>query len=112
MSTTDTLEQPPRLAVDARQLVAFDDLVGRQEIAEKLGVTVAAVDTWRRRYATFPEPIAVLSSTPIWRWSIVSSWARSTPRRPGRPKRGIPTGVATSLAAAIVAAAAIAESIA
>jgi hypothetical protein len=85
---SDTLPSPaPVTAIDARQLVPFDDLVGRQEIAAKLQVTVAAVDTWRRRYGKFPEPVTTLSGTPIWRWSHVAQWARTTPRRPGRPRK-------------------------
>jgi predicted DNA-binding transcriptional regulator AlpA len=69
------------------ELVPFDDLVGRQEIAERQGVTVSAIDTWRRRYKTFPEPVTTLSGTPIWRWSDVARWIRSTPRKSGRPKK-------------------------
>lgn len=88
---TDLIAPPPaRMLAETRQLVAFEDLAGRQEIADRLGVTVAAVDTWRRRYPTFPTPLVVLSATPIWRWSAVASWARATPRRPGRPKRVSP----------------------
>jgi hypothetical protein len=95
----DPARRPPtRVPLDGRQLVAFEDLVGRQEIAEQLGVTVAAVDTWRRRYPTFPEPLVILSATPIWRWSAVSSWARSTPRRPGRPPKGASATVAGAVA--------------
>jgi hypothetical protein len=67
-------------------LVPFEDLAGRQEIAERFGVTVTAVDTWRRRYPTFPAPITVLSGTPIWRLAAVIAWHAATPRKPGRPR--------------------------
>jgi hypothetical protein len=85
---TTTTEAAPVDRPRAAELVPFADLVGRQEIAERLGITVAAIDTWRRRYPSFPDPLIVLSSTPIWRWSIVAAWAHATPRRPGRPRKG------------------------
>lgn len=83
----DDSPPPPTLAIDARHLVPFDDLVGRQEIAERLGVTVAAVDTWRRRSGAFPAPLIVLSSTPIWRMAAVTGWASRNRRRAGRPRK-------------------------
>lgn len=71
----------------ARRLVPLDDLVGRQEIADRLGAVVSTVDSWRRRYGdTFPEPVAVVSGTPLWRWTVVSTWARNDRRHPGRPR--------------------------
>lgn len=98
MSPTDaaTTDRPR-----AAELVPFADLVGRQEIAERIGVTVAGIDTWRRRYPTFPEPLLVLSGTPIWRWSTVAAWAHATPRRPGRPRKAPSPAAALILAAAV-----------
>jgi len=75
---------PPLRELD---LVPFEDLVGRAEIAKREGVTKAGVDTWRRRYPDFPEPVVVISSTPVWRWSEVNRWLRATSRKRGRPRK-------------------------
>ena len=68
-------------------LMPFQDLVGRQEIAQHLECTVSAVDTWRHRYPSFPPPLLTLSGTPIWRWADVIEWHRAHPRKPGRPRK-------------------------
>ena len=89
MTTNDAAPSPALTIAPeaARQLVPFTDLVGRQEIAEQLSVTVTAVDTWRRRYDTFPAPLAIISGTPIWRRSAILAWSHATPRRAGRPRK-------------------------
>lgn len=70
---------------DVVELVDLDDLVGRLELARRAGVKLATIDTWRRRYPDFPEPLRVISSTPLWSWAIVDEWIRTTPREAGRP---------------------------
>ena len=82
----------PRDRIDGQaesptRLLPFNDLVGRQEIAELLSVSVSSVDTWRHRHASFPDPLAILSGTPIWRWSEIQMWHRTYPRKPGRPRK-------------------------
>jgi hypothetical protein len=67
------------------RLVDLHDLVGRSEIAERAKVKLAAVDTWRRRYDTFPAPMGTISGTPIWFWPEVKAWIDDTPRDVGRP---------------------------
>jgi hypothetical protein len=88
------------------RVVDLADLVGRLEIAERAGVKLATVDTWRRRYGTtppsgsagsppgrarledpFPEPIGTISGTPVWLWQEIERWLEAKPRTPGRPSR-------------------------
>lgn len=60
------------------------DLVGRSEIARRLGTTVGMVDSWRRRGVGFPEPHKTVDRTPFWLWPAVAAWAaesRPTGRR-------------------------------
>jgi len=56
--------------------VEIEDLVGRREIAEMLGVEVDTVKRWRLR-ELLPEPLAVISGTALWRRSDIEAWARS-----------------------------------
>ena len=60
------------------------DLVGRREIATRVGTTPGMVDTWRRRHADFPAPEWIVTGTPIWRWEEIAEWL-ARPRATGRP---------------------------
>ena len=60
----------------------FTDPVGPVEVAERLGVKRATVDTWRLR-GLLPEPVTI-SGHPLWEWDIVKRWARDTGRLPDR----------------------------
>ena len=71
------------------RLVDLDDLVGRREIAKRARIKVATVDTWRRRYDTFPAPLGEISHTPLWSWAEVEVWIRDTPRDVGRPMTNV-----------------------
>lgn len=57
------------------------DLAGIAEIAERAGVTKAAVQQWRRRGLGFPDPIVTLAATPVWEWPDIERWLRDTGRR-------------------------------
>jgi predicted DNA-binding transcriptional regulator AlpA len=93
---------PPAIGIDTLRL---SDLVGRQEIADVLAVSVATVDTWRRRYADFPDPCLILSGTPIWRRGEILHWAHTTPRHRGRPAiRGTQNGPTSPVPARLGAA--------
>lgn len=59
-----------------------NDLVGPQEIAEGLRVSRATVHAWRYR-GLLPPPEWVISGVPIWRWSVIETWADDTGRLKG-----------------------------
>jgi hypothetical protein len=59
------------------------DLVGTQEIADRLGLGHRqSVLSWVRRHPDFPEPFAQLGAVRIWSWTDVEEWARRTGRLP------------------------------
>lgn len=57
-----------------------DELVGIQEIASMLSVPPATVRSWRSKYGILPEPIAVVSKTPVWFEMTIREWAEETGR--------------------------------
>lgn len=58
-----------------------DDMpVGAVEIAARLGVARATVDSWRIRDSGFPDPDWTVGGRPAWRWSAVRDWAAATGR--------------------------------
>ena len=58
-------------------VVAGDELVGINEIADLAGVSRQAVSNWRARAADFPKPIAELKAGPVFRKSQIRSWLRT-----------------------------------
>lgn len=77
--------------------VDVTDLVGVQEIADRLGVLhVQTVHLWRRRHPDFPAPVTRLRMGLLWAWPDVERWARVTGRLdetgPLHPKGGRPKG--------------------
>lgn len=54
--------------------VAPADLVGANEIAERLDVSVATVHKWKQRYDSFPDPYVILAQGPIYYWPDVRTW--------------------------------------
>lgn len=61
-------------------------LVGTAEIAERAGVQLATVHSWRARHANFPAPVVRLATGPVWDWREVEAWL-AIPRRSGRPRQ-------------------------
>ncbi len=57
--------------------------VGTVEIAARLGVARATVDSWRARSTGFPAPAWTVGGRPAWDWAEVAEWARSTGRASG-----------------------------
>lgn len=78
-----TLINPLRLrfrGVEERRLPA-SDLVGSQEICERLGwAHPEQVHNARRRDPSFPQPFATLGACIIWSWTDVREWAVRTGR--------------------------------
>ena len=54
--------------------------VGVAEIADRLGVTRAAVDKWRVRDVGFPAPAWTVGGRPAWDWADITAWAHATGR--------------------------------
>jgi predicted DNA-binding transcriptional regulator AlpA len=52
-----------------------DDLVGLAEVAAMLNTSRTQANRWTRR-EDFPEPIARLRATPVWRADDVKAWAK------------------------------------
>ena len=67
------------------------DLVSVTEIAARAGRPINTIQSWRRRHADFPAPMAQLGAGPIWSWPQIEGWlaARArTPRASGRAVAG------------------------
>ncbi len=62
-----------------------DDLVSVAEISARAGRPINTVQSWRRRHADFPQPVAQLAAGPIWNWPTVEAWVA------GRAERARPT---------------------
>ncbi len=56
------------------------DLVGVSEIAERAGVSIHTVYSWRKRKLGFPDPVSDLRGLLVWEWVDVEAWLRSTGR--------------------------------
>ena len=55
------------------------DLVGAQEIAGRLDVSIHTVHQWRTR-KLLPAPDWRLGAGDIWQWTTIEAWARETGR--------------------------------
>jgi hypothetical protein len=64
---------------DIRVARTYQDLVTRQDVADRLSVTRQAVGNWVRRErrddAPFPAPISLVAGG-VWLWGDVAGWAR------------------------------------
>lgn len=60
-------------------------LLGVAELAERLGVTKQRASDLAKG-ASFPKPLEVLASGPVWAESTVTRYVATWIRRPGRPK--------------------------
>jgi predicted DNA-binding transcriptional regulator AlpA len=61
--------------------VAWADIVGMGEIADRLGVARTTVWQWRQR-DVLPIPAVIRSNSPLWDWRVIERWARRTGRLP------------------------------
>ena len=56
------------------------DIVDIATIAERLGVAVRTVHSWRRRNIGFPDEAGRLAGRPYYNWKEVLQWAKETGR--------------------------------
>jgi uncharacterized protein len=56
------------------------DLVSVSEIAARAGRSINTIQSWRRRHADFPAPLAQLGAGPIWNWARVQDWISARDR--------------------------------
>jgi predicted DNA-binding transcriptional regulator AlpA len=64
---------------DATTVAALQDIVGPQEVAERLGVQVNTVHIWKKR-GILPRPARVISGVPLWSTGAIDAWALATGR--------------------------------
>ena len=73
MAATRVIVNPIRrsvLPVEEERRLPASDLVGTQEIADRLGLSHSeSVHNLRRRHADFPKPFAELGAAMIWSWT-------------------------------------------
>jgi predicted DNA-binding transcriptional regulator AlpA len=65
-----------------------DDLVGLAEVAAMLKTSRTQANRWTRR-PDFPEPLARLRATPVWRADDVKAWAKEQKPVPVNRSRGV-----------------------
>jgi chromosome partitioning protein len=53
------------------------NLLGIAEIADLARTSRQAVSNWRMRYDTFPKPMQILQSGPVWERENIESWIKS-----------------------------------
>lgn len=66
--------------MDPDRMVRVGDLVTPSQIAERAKVVPGAVNNWRKRDPTFPEPVFEEARTVLWLWPDVESWLWLTQR--------------------------------
>jgi predicted DNA-binding transcriptional regulator AlpA len=64
------------------------DIAGVAEVAQILGTSRTQAGRWTRR-EDFPEPIARLRATPVWRADDVRAWAKQRKPVPVTLSRGV-----------------------
>jgi len=65
-----------------------DDLAGLAEVAAMLNTSRTQAKRWTRR-EDFPEPVARLRATPVWRADEVKAWAKQRKPVPVNRSRGV-----------------------
>ena len=61
-------------------VIAASDLCDQQTIADRAGVSLAAVRKWRQRYDAFPSAVLVIGGSPAFSWTAVRRWLTATGR--------------------------------
>jgi phage terminase Nu1 subunit (DNA packaging protein) len=60
--------------------VVDGEVITATEIAELAGVGISAVSQWRKRYASFPQPVLDRPGATLFNRAAVTRWLRSTGR--------------------------------
>jgi predicted DNA-binding transcriptional regulator AlpA len=60
--------------------VAERELVGAKEVAQMAGVRPGTVKKWRKRHASFPQPVARLARGAVYDREEVAAWLEETGR--------------------------------
>jgi predicted nucleic acid-binding protein len=68
--------EPPR-GVGEERAPEATELVSVAEISARSGRPTNTIQSWRRRHADFPVPIATLAAGPVWQWPDVARWISS-----------------------------------
>ena len=71
-------EMPARYS---SQAAGDPGLVSVSEIAARSGRSTNTIQSWRRRHADFPAPVAELAAGPVWTWPAVAAWVSTRTRR-------------------------------
>jgi len=84
MFDADTFLTVERYALEATDETDAGEaaaMVGRRDIADRLGVALSTVHAWVRR-GLLPTPVATVNAdTSIWSWADIAAWAHETGRR-------------------------------
>ena len=75
------------IRTEVEAAVAFPELLGLAEVAERLGVTKQRISELRKA-DRLPDPLAQLASGPVWSAIGIDEFGRSWRRIPGRPVQG------------------------
>lgn len=83
----------------APKLVDLNNLVCREDIAMRLGITRQAVNVWVKRHDSFPKPKRMFGSVAVYSWQEIVAWLDVTGRvklhaiarihRPHPPQNGV-----------------------
>lgn len=64
----------------------LEDLAATGDLADEYGVRTSTIVNWSTRYASFPQPLATLSTGPVYsRWQV-RQWHDSRDWTPGKHK--------------------------
>jgi len=56
------------------------EVLRKRELAQRLSVNPWTLDRWRRSNPTFPQPIWLSATTPVWFVAEIDAWLGSRPR--------------------------------
>src|SRR5207253_1098456 len=74
------------ICVQSKQMDTNTTLVGLSDIAKIANSTKQAVNNWRKRYQTFPEPVQKLNSGPLWSRTQIEEWIKTIDTNEGKKK--------------------------